>query len=128
MVVTDQDKQVVQQVYEAMQTGEPGGEALIGLFANDAVFIEPFTGAPQTHTGIDAIRSRVNEMVQQPRPPDFELKVDQVTTEGGELVAYWTCTSVAMPGPMKGRDELKIRDGKIAYLKIEVTAMPGMPA
>ena len=115
-------------MYEAMQTGESGKEALVALFTDDAIFIEPFSGPPQTHNGIDAIRVRVNEMVQQPRPPDFQLKIDQVTTENGELVAYWTCTSVAMPGPMKGRDELKIADGRISFLKIEVTAMPGAPA
>jgi hypothetical protein len=113
---------------EAMQAGEPGKDALVGLFTDDAVFIEPFSGPPQTHTGIEAIRARTYEMVQQPRPPDFELKIDQVTTENGELVAYWTCTSVALPGPMKGRDELKIRDGKISFLKIEITSMPGAPS
>ena len=128
MTVTDTDKQVVQQMCEAMQAGESGKAALVGLFTDDAVFIEPFSGPPQTHTGIDAIRARVDEMVQQPRPPDFELKVDQVTTENGELVAYWTCTSAMMPGPMKGRDELKIRDGKISFLQINITAMPGAPA
>ncbi|HXH61117.1 MAG TPA: nuclear transport factor 2 family protein [Fimbriimonadaceae bacterium] len=128
MTVTEQDKQVIQGMYAAMQAGESGKENLIGLFAADATFVEPFNGPPQTHRGIDAIRARVNEMVRQPRPPDFLLKVDQVTTENGALVAYWTCTSDAMPGPMKGRDELKISDGRISFLKIEVTTMPGQPS
>ena len=128
MELTDQNKQIVKQMYEAMQAGESGKDELIGLFTEDAVFTEPFGGSPQTHTGIDAIRARVNEMVQQPRPPDFQLKIDQVTTENGELVAYWTCTSAMMPGPMKGRDELKVSDGKILSLKIELTAMPGASA
>jgi len=127
MSVTEQDRQVIQQMSEAMQAGEPAKETLVGLFTEDAVFIEPFSGAPQTHNGIEAIRARTYEMVQQPRPPDFTLKVDQVTTEDGELVAYWTCTSAAMPGPMKGRDQLKIREGRIAFLKIEILAMPGPP-
>jgi len=124
MVVTEQDKELVQRMGEAMQAGEPGKEALIGLFADDAVFIEPFGGAPTTHTGIDAIRERITEMVAQPRPPDFKLQVDRVDIENGELVSYWTCTSAVMPGPMKGRDELKIRDGKMTYLKIQVLGMP----
>jgi len=127
MTVTDQDKQVVQQVYESMQAGAAGKDALVGLFTDDAVFVEPFGGSPQTHAGIEAIRERIGQMIQQPRPPDFKLKVDQVATENGELVAYWTCTSEMMPGPMKGRDELKIRNGKISFLKIEITGMPGAP-
>jgi uncharacterized protein (TIGR02246 family) len=128
MGVTETDDLVVRRVYEAMQAGGAGKEALAGLFADDAVFVEPFSGVVQTHTGIDAIRARTCEMVQQPRPPDFQLKIDQVTTEGGELVAYWTCTSAMMPGPMKGRDELKIANGTISYLKIVVLTMPGMPS
>jgi hypothetical protein len=127
MAVTNQDRQVVQNMCQAMQAGESGFDTLVGLFTDDAVFIEPFTGQPQSHTGIEAIRARALEMVQQPRPPDFELKIDQVTMENGELTSYWTCTSAMMPVPMKGRDELKIRDGKISYLKINIIAMPGAP-
>lgn len=123
MVVTDTDRAVVQRMAEAMNAGD--GLALIDLFTADAVFIEPFSGIPRTFVGIEAIRSQIQDMVAQPRPPGFTLKVDQVTSENGELVSYWTCSAPVMPGPMKGRDELKIRDGRISFLKIEILSMPG---
>lgn len=122
MEATQQDKDLIQQVSECMQAGPSRVEELNSLFAADAVLIEPFSGPVQTSVGIDAISARNREMVNAPRPPDFKITIDQIASEGGKVVTDWTCTSVVLPAPMKGRSDYTIRSGKIA--KLEIAFLP----
>ncbi len=123
MPVRDQDRQVVEELLRAMQAGPAAKETLLGLFTEDAVLVEPFTGRSQTHRGKPAIRASVEEMGKN-RAPDMALALDRVDLDGGRVRAEWTCTSAMLPGPMRGYDLLTIRAGKISRLEIYLTEMP----
>ena len=47
----------VSNFFLAMQVGKPGADALRAMFAEDAVYEEPFTGETRRHEGRDAIMS-----------------------------------------------------------------------
>jgi ketosteroid isomerase-like protein len=125
MSVSVSDRAIVEGLFRAMQAGPGGEEAMVSLFHEDAVFIEPFGGRPVTHTGRVAIRESFRQQTAHPLP-DMRLTLDRVDAEGACVRAQWTCTSSALPKPMKGHDLFTIRDGKIARLEIVVTDMPGM--
>ena len=68
MPLDDDDRKVVEELYKAMQAGPAGESAIMGLFADDAVLVEPFTGQPQTHSGKPAIRAALATMWQGRAP------------------------------------------------------------
>src|SRR5262249_47403827 len=121
--VKDQDRRVIEELVKGMQTGPAAEEAIMALFAEDGVLVEPFTGRVQTHAGKPAIRACLAGMWQN-RAPDFTLTLDRVDLDGDRLRAEWTCTSVVMPAPLRGYDLFTIRSGKINRLEIVVTEMP----
>lgn len=118
MEATQEQHDLINKVTAAMQAGPAGEEDMLALFTSDAVLIEPFGGQPQTSEGIEAVRIRYHEMVNAPRPPDFLLIVDSVWAEGGQVMTDWTCTSVVLPAPMKGRSTYTIQGDKISRLEI----------
>jgi ketosteroid isomerase-like protein len=123
MSVSSTDQTIVENLFKAMQKGPSGEADMMSLFADDAVFIEPFSGTPQTHTGKPAIRASFKGMWENP-PPDMRLALDRVDVDGDKVRAEWTCTSPAFPQPMKGLDLFTIRGGKISRLEIVVTGVP----
>lgn len=125
MGVTDSERSVVNNLFKAMQAGADGEEAMMALFAQNAVFTEPFSGEPRTHTGKDAIRASFREQWKQPAP-DLKLVMDRVDRDGDRVRAEWTCTSPVFPTPMRGTDWFEIQNGKITRLTVEVTEMPAM--
>lgn len=125
MPVSTADRKVVEDLMHAMQAGPAGEETLLGLFAEDGVLVEPFTGKMQTHVGKQAIRASLREM-SKTRAPDLKLMLDRVDVDGGKLRADWSCTSSILPAPMRGHDFFELRGGKISRLEIYVTEMPGM--
>ncbi|MFQ5490968.1 MAG: nuclear transport factor 2 family protein [Phycisphaerae bacterium] len=125
MAVSQPDRQVVESLFRAMQAGSEGEKAMMDLFAEDAVFIEPFSGRAQTHQGKQAIGESFRQMWQNPAP-DLKLVLDRVDLDGDDLRAEWTCTSPVFPEPMRGHDLFTIRHVKIVRLEIVVTAMPPM--
>ena len=125
MSINDTDRQVVENMFKAMQAGPAGEEQMMALFLDDAVFTEPFSGQPQTHHGKEAIRGSFRQMWSEPAP-DLKLIMDRVDLDGEQVRAEWTCTSPAFPSPMRGHDLFTIVDGKIARLEIIVTEMPPM--
>ncbi len=125
MPVSEQDRSVVEAMFKAMQAGASGERDMMALFSDDAVFIEPFTGTPITHTGKSAIRESFLGMWKEPAP-DLKLMVDRVDLDGDHIRADWTCTSPVFPSPMRGHDLFTIADGKITRLEIIVTDMPPM--
>jgi ketosteroid isomerase-like protein len=124
MSVSASDRAVVEGLFRAMQAGRSGEEAMVSLFHDDAVFIEPFSGQRVTHTGREAIRDSFRQQTAHPLP-EMRLTLDRVDAQGADVRAQWTCTSSAFPAPMRGHDLFNIRDGKIARLEIVVTDMPG---
>ncbi len=124
MPVAAADRMIVEGLFRAMQAG-PGGEAdMMSLFADDAVFVEPFSGQPMTHVGFAAIRESFRQQWVHPLP-DMKLMLDRVDLDGSIVRAEWTCESSAFPTPMRGHDFLTIANGKIVRLEIVVTDMPG---
>lgn len=125
MSVSKQDKEVVERVFKAMQTGQEAESDMMALFADDAVFVEPFSGEAQTHEGKPAIRSSLIEMWSED-DPDAELIIDRIDLDGDRISAEWTCHSAAFTAPMRGVDKFVIENGLIQYLEVIVTDMPPM--
>ena len=125
MQVGDENRGVVDNLFKAMQAGPAGENAMMALFAEDAVFIEPFSGQVQTHQGEQAIRECFKEMWREPAP-DMKLVLERVDMDGDRVRADWTCTSPVFPKPMCGYDLFTISSGKISRLEIVVTDMPPM--
>ncbi|MEK6674156.1 MAG: nuclear transport factor 2 family protein [Planctomycetota bacterium] len=125
MIVSEGDRKIVENLFKAMQKGPSGESDMMALFAENAVFIEPFSGQLQTHTGKPAIRDSFRAMWQNPAP-DLALTLDRVDVDGAVVRAEWTCTSPVFPAPMHGYDLFTVRSGKIDRLEIVVTDMPPM--
>jgi hypothetical protein len=126
MSVNPNDRQIIENVFKAMQTGPAAEKDLLGLFAEDGILVEPFTGAVQTHEGKSAIKASLVPMWSN-RAPDMKIMLDRVDLQGQTIRAEWTCTSSVMPGPMRGFDLFNIQGGKIKRLEIVVTDMPQLP-
>lgn len=122
--VTQQDRDVVQGVFDAMQMGPAGEHKMMALFAEDAVFTEPFNGAPNTVNGKAAIRARFLEMWSGDGPHDLALTIDQIDAAEGKVRVEWTCRSAAFLTPMIGVDFFTMENGLIKELIFEVTTWP----
>ncbi len=103
--------------FKAMQTGAASETEMMSLFADDAVYVEPFSGAPRTHAGKPAIRAVMAEGWKYPLP-DMRLTIDRVDVDGVSVRATWTCTSPGLPGG-KGRGEnlFVLKEGRIHRLE-----------
>ena len=121
MPITDVEQHVVENLFKARQAGPGGEELMMSLFADDAVFIEPFGGEPRTHEGIDAIRSAFLDMWREPPPPDMKLDLLRADRDGNRVRAEWTCTSPVFEAPMNGFDLFTIDNGKITRLEVVMT-------
>lgn len=125
MTAEETTRKVVENMFKAMQAGLAGEEDMMALFSEVAVFVEPFGGAPKTHTGKEAIRKSFRDMWANPTP-DMKLHVDRIDVDGDQVRAEWTCTSPVFPTPMKGHDLFRVHNGLIAHLEIVVTDMPDL--
>lgn len=117
---------VVDAYVAAMNAGPPGAGALAELFAEDAVYAEPFSAlgrSQTTHAGIVAIRAFIRESAGN-KPPDMRIALDRVDVDGERIRAEWTCTAELFGGPMRGYDVYIIRAGKIARLDTTLTERP----
>lgn len=109
---------VINAYFEAMRAGATQVDALIALFAEDAIYTEPFGGTERTHEGRDAVASCLRSGVQN-APPDMTLEVNRIDVDGETVVSAWTCRSPVFPGPMRGVDTCTVRDGKIHRLEVK---------
>lgn len=107
---------ILDAYYAAMQTGQAAEADLLALFAEDAIYIEPFAGAPRTHTGKAAIRACLQGSWAN-SPPDMTLTVDRVDLEGNTARVRWTCRSPIFPAPMKGVDDYVVEGARIQRLE-----------
>jgi hypothetical protein len=127
MSVNQQQRAIVERLFRAMQAGPSGEEALVDLFTEGAVLIEPFAGQPQTHIGKTAIRQSFRDQWKNPAP-DLRLSLDRVDLDGSHVRAEWTCTSPVFATPMRGYDLFTLNPaGKIERLEIVVTEAPPIP-
>lgn len=102
--------------FTAMQAGRAGGEAMAALFAEDAVYEEPFSGTPQRHQGRAAVMAAMARGWDYPMP-DMRIAIDRAETRGNVIDLDWTCYSPALPGGKgQGRNRFVMRDGLIVEL------------
>jgi len=111
----------VERYFSAMQRGLDGEDELLGLFADDAVWIDAFGGGE--HTGRDAIAEWVRA-ARGDAPPDLRIVVDRVDAEGEVVEAAWSCESPAFATPARGRDRFTIQEGRIIRLESVLTEPP----
>ena len=102
-----------------MQAGERDGAALFALFADEAVYIEPFSGAGQleTHRGREAIEACLRAGWKN-APPDMTLEVNRIDVDGNVVRTEWTCASPVFEAPMRGVDVCTVVDGRIQRLEV----------
>src|SRR5438105_13848220 len=123
--VSARDRAVVERYLAAMQAGPSGLDELVGLFEDDAVYVEPFSGQPQVHTGRAHIREFF-EYALEHHLRDVRLTLDRLDVDGDRLRSEWTCTLPMFGEPMRGFDLLTLRAGRIARLETTVTHFPPM--
>jgi ketosteroid isomerase-like protein len=124
MPVSDGDRAVVERYCQAMVASSE--QEMESLFAEDAVYIEPFSGQMRTHSGKAEILAFFraaweNEMRAA------SLAVERLDLDGDRVRSEWKCTIPGLPGPMHGSDSYLLRDGKILRLETSVGTMPGAP-
>jgi hypothetical protein len=106
----------------AMQAGAAGADDLAALFAEDAIYVEPFTGETRQHQGRGAIMAAMAMGWENPMP-DMRIRVDRVSTSGPVVELDWTCFSPAIPGGSgRGHNRYVMRGGIIQEL---VTTLEG---
>ncbi len=117
-------KELTERFYVCMRAGASHVEELIGLFAEDAEYTEPFGPAgPRTHRGRDAIAQVLRAGTAQ-RPDDFVLELGRIEVGPDEVRATWTCASAAFGGAVPGTDRFVFDRGRIVRL---VTTFDGPP-
>jgi ketosteroid isomerase-like protein len=112
--------ETITRFYRAMQHGPEGVDELIALLAEDAVYIEPFSGG--AHEGRAAIGAFLEQ--SQGRLPDVTITVERIDVEDDAVTTIWRCESSAFATPSRGRDRFTIRNGKIIRLETELLEPP----
>lgn len=106
----------ISNFFLAMQAGAPGGSTMEQLFADDAVYEEPFSGSMKTHAGRGAIIETMKQGWAY-NPADIHIAIDRAEANGDAVVIDWTCYSSALPGGVgRGTNRFTMRGGKIARL------------
>jgi ketosteroid isomerase-like protein len=115
--VAPDSPQLVARFFEAMQAAGTQEAEMLQLFAEDAVYIEPFTGQRREHVGKAAIREAMVMGWKFPLP-EMRIEVDRITTDGQTVRADWTCYSPGLPnGRGAGTNEFTLRAGLIVRLE-----------
>ena len=110
-----------------MQAGPGGLDDLVALFEEEAVYVEPFGGQPQVHSGRAEIRAFFEVALQQ-HLNGVRVTLDRLDIDSGRLRSEWTCHLPMMPAPMRGFDLLSLHDGRIVRLETTVTEFPPTPS
>ena len=113
------DRDLIERYFSAMRRGAAAEEEMMELFSDDAVYLEPFTGEDGPWVGKESVRIALRRGWEEPLP-DLELVVKRIEVHDGQATAEWVCTSPALPGPVSGRDEYTIVNGKISRLEVRI--------
>ena len=114
------DRAIVERYLASMQAGPSGLENLVDLFADDAVYVEPYMGQPTVHAGKSEIRAFFEVALAQ-HLNGVRLTLDRLDLDGERLRSEWTCILPMFPRPMRGFDLVTLRDGRIVRLETTVT-------
>ena len=112
-------ERLVADYFAAMRVGAAAEEQMMALFTTDAIYSDPFGATPEPAIGIDAIRECLRSGWSF-RPPDLEIEVLSVDIDGERASSTWECRSAALAAPVRGRDEYRFRDGRIAELHVHL--------
>lgn len=112
------NRQVVDSYFAAMRRGAEAETEMMDLFADDAVYVEPFIGG-EPAVGKAAIRDRLRRGWEFPLP-DLELDVIEVEVDGAVARTRWECRSPALPEPVQGEDRYEFVDSKISRLEVRL--------
>lgn len=110
---------VVERYFAAMRRGAEAEDDMMNLFAETAVYVEPFTDPETPAVGKDAIRARLRTGWDQPLP-DMELDVLSIETDANGATSRWECRSPVLPGPIRGEDRYTIAGGLIVRLEVRI--------
>lgn len=100
----------------AMQAGPHGLDILRDVFAEDAEYLEPFSGMTGPHKGRDAIVAAFDAS-RSDAFDDAVIQLGTVAVDGEVITVTWTCISQAIPGGQgSGTNVFVMRDGKVASL------------
>lgn len=112
----------ISRFFTAMQAGAAARTDMMNLFADHAVYVEPFSGKALTHDGKQAILSVMEAGWAHPMP-DMRITVDRVDVDGDRVIADWTCHSPALPGGKgRGQNRFTLKGGLI--VRLETTLVP----
>ena len=114
--------ELIEQYFAAMQRGPDGHDALLELFTDDAVYIEPFSSAGP-HVGKAAIREYLTASAGQ-APPQLSLFVERLDVDADTVEATWRCESPAFERPSRGRDRFTVEHGRIVRLETVLLEAP----
>jgi len=110
----------IDRYFAAMRQGRDAETDMMALFADDAVYIEPFSGGAEPAEGKAAILARLRGGWEAPLP-DMELDVRSVDVQGSHATSQWECRSSAFPAPVQGRDTYEFdANGLIVRLEVEI--------
>ena len=116
----DATTKTVRKFFTAMQAGATAESEMMALFAEDAVYVEPFSGSTQTHDGKSAIRAAMSAGWKHPLP-DMRIEIDRVDISGAVVTATWTCHSPALPGGKgRGQNVFTFKNGWIIRLETQL--------
>ena len=117
-------RNIVERFFRAMQAGATAEPEMMALFADDATYVEPFSGQALTHVGKAAIRATFIEGWKYPLP-DMRLELERVDIEGGSVRVDWTCHSPALPGGKgRGTNLFTVAEGRITSLVTTLRVQP----
>lgn len=111
--------EIIQRYFTAMRQGPSGQGDLLALFADGAVYSEPFVDPASAAVGKRAIADRLNAGWQDP-PPDMELDVLTVEIGGAAATVRWECRSPRFDGPVRGTDRYRFERGLIINLEVSI--------
>jgi len=112
-------EELVLQYYAAMRRGLGAEADMLALFTDDAVYSDPFGPDEEIAIGRAAIGDRLHNGWQH-RPPDLEIDVLTVNVEGDRADSTWECRSTVFGDPVRGHDEYRFREGRIAELHVRL--------
>ena len=105
-----------------MQRGPDGIDALVELLADDAVWVEPFTG------GVYEGRTAIQAFLRSPQgpQPNMQITIERIDVGADAVTTAWVVESSTFAKPLRGQDRFTIRDGKIARLETTLLEPPQM--
>lgn len=114
------DRQTIEKYFSAMRRGAEAESDLMALFAENATYVEPFSGDNQPAIGHEQIRARLRIGWEHPLP-DLELDVLTVEVVGSLARSTWECRSPAFPSPVRGSDSYEFNArGTIQRLEVRL--------